>query len=121
MNLRSRISKSSRIGTVYYKIYALGEFATLDKLVFPTYQKRLINRDEVAQLTSYFGLDFGYINDPSAFIHLKIDEQNKRIYFLEEYVRKGLLNDKIAEAIKDLGYSKKSLPLTRLRKNQLLR
>ncbi len=60
----------------------------------------------MAQLTSYFGLDFGYINDPSAFIHLKIDEQNKRIYFLEEYVRKGLLNDKIAEAIKDLGYSK---------------
>lgn len=103
---KQNIEELANRNPAYYKIYALGEFATLDKLVFPTYQKRLINREEVAQLTSYFGLDFGYINDPSAFIHLKIDEQNKRIYFLEEYVRKGLLNDKIAEAIKDLGYSK---------------
>lgn len=90
----------------YYKIYALGEFATLDKLVFPKYEKRLINKEEVAHLTSYFGLDFGYINDPSAFIHLKVDEKNKRIYFMEEYVRKGLLNDQLAEAITDLGYAK---------------
>lgn len=90
----------------YYKIYALGEFATLDKLVFPKYEKRLINKEEVAHLTSYFGLDFGYINDPSAFIHLKVDEKNKRIYFMEEYVRKGLLNDQLAEAITRLGYAK---------------
>lgn len=43
----------------YYKIYALGEFATLDKLVFPTYEKKLINKEEVKHLPSYFGLDFG--------------------------------------------------------------
>lgn len=90
----------------YYKIYALGEFATLDKLVFPKYTKRLLNRTELAHLPSYFGLDFGYVNDPSAFIHLKIDEANKEIYFIEEYVRKGLLNDQIAQAIIDLGYQK---------------
>lgn len=90
----------------YYKIYALGEFATLDKLVFPKYTKRLLNRNELVHLPSYFGLDFGYVNDPSAFIHLKIDEVNKKIYFIEEYVRKGLLNDQIAQAIIDLGYQK---------------
>lgn len=90
----------------YYKIYALGEFATLDKLVFPKYTKRLLNRNELLHLPSYFGLDFGYVNDPSAFIHLKIDEANKKIYFIEEYVRKGLLNDQIAQAIIDLGYQK---------------
>lgn len=90
----------------YYKIYALGEFATLDKLVFPKYTKRLLNRNELLHLPSYFGLDFGYVNDPSAFIHLKIDEVNKKIYFIEEYVRKGLLNDQIAQAIIDLGYQK---------------
>lgn len=90
----------------YYKIYALGEFATLDKLVFPTYEKKLINKDEVKHLPSYFGLDFGYVNDPSAFIHLKVDEHNKRIYFVEEYVKKGMLNNEIAETIKSLGYQK---------------
>ncbi|HHV6092341.1 TPA: PBSX family phage terminase large subunit [Staphylococcus aureus] len=90
----------------YYKIYALGEFATLDKLVFPKYEKRLINKDELRHLPSYFGLDFGYVNDPSAFIHSKIDVKNKKLYIIEEYVKQGMLNDEIANVIKKLGYSK---------------
>ena len=90
----------------YYKIYALGEFATLDKLIFPKYKKQLLNKDELSHIPSDFGLDYGFINDPSAFMHVKIDEENKRLYILEEYVKKGLTNDKIAEAIKALGYSK---------------
>lgn len=103
---KENIEELAERNPAYYKIYALGEFATLDKLVFPKYEKKLINKEDVSHLPSYFGLDFGYINDPSAFIHLKIDEENKRIYFMEEYVRKGLLNDQIAQAILDLGYSK---------------
>ncbi|HDP5827683.1 TPA: PBSX family phage terminase large subunit [Staphylococcus aureus] len=90
----------------YYKIYALGEFATLDKLVFPNYEKRLINKDELRHLPSYFGLDFGYVNDPSASIHSKIDVKNKKLYIIEEYVKKGMLNNEIANVIKQLGYSK---------------
>ena len=39
-------------------------------------------------------------------MHVKIDEENKRLYIVEEYVKKGLTNDKIAEAIKALGYAK---------------
>lgn len=93
----------------YYKIYALGEFATLDKLIFPKYEKRIINKDNISNLKSYFGLDYGFINDPSAFMHVKIDEQNKVLYIVEEYVRKNLTNDKIANAIIDLGYSKEEI------------
>lgn len=93
----------------YYKIYALGEFATLDKLIFPKYEKRIINKDNINNLKSYFGLDYGFINDPSAFMHVKIDEQNKVLYIVEEYVRKNLTNDKIANAIIDLGYSKEEI------------
>lgn len=93
----------------YYKIYALGEFATLDKLVFPKYEKRLINKDELRHLPSYFGLDFGYVNDPSAFIHSKIDVKNKKIYIVEEYVKQGMLNDEIANVIKQLGYAKEEI------------
>ena len=39
-------------------------------------------------------------------MHVKVDRENKKIYVLEEYVRKGLLNNQIAEAITSLGYSK---------------
>ena len=93
----------------YYKIYALGEFATLDKLVFPKYEKRLLNKRELEHLPAYFGLDYGFINDPSALLHVRIDDKNKRLYVVEEFVKKGLTNDKIAEAIKTLGYAKEEI------------
>lgn len=93
----------------YYKIYALGEFATLDKLVFPKYEKRLLNKSEWERLPAYFGLDYGFINDPSALLHVRVDDENKRLYVVEEFVKKGLTNDKIAEAIKTLGYAKEEI------------
>lgn len=103
---KENIEELANRNEAYYKIYALGEFATLDKLVFPKYKKQLLNKEELKHIPSVFGLDYGFINDPSAFMHVKIDEENKRLYIAEEYVKKGLTNDKIAEAIKALGYSK---------------
>lgn len=103
---KENIEELAERNEAYYKIYALGEFATLDKLVFPKYKKQLLNKEELKHIPSDFGLDYGFINDPSAFMHVKIDEDNKRLYILEEYVKKSLTNDKIAEAIKALGYSK---------------
>lgn len=106
---RENIEELANRNEAYYKIYALGEFATLDKLVFPKYTKALLNKDELRQITSYFGLDYGFINDPSAFMHVKIDDDHKRLYVVEEYVKKGLTNDKIAESITALGYAKEQI------------
>lgn len=106
---RENIEELANRNEAYYKIYALGEFATLDKLVFPKYTKALLNKDDLKQITSYFGLDYGFINDPSAFMHVKIDDDRKRLYVVEEYVKKGLTNDKIAESITALGYAKEQI------------
>lgn len=106
---RENIEELANRNEAYYKIYALGEFATLDKLVFPKYTKSLLNKDDLRQITSYFGLDYGFINDPSAFMHVKIDDDRKRLYVVEEYVKKGLTNDKIAESITALGYAKEQI------------
>lgn len=106
---RENIEELANRNEAYYKIYALGEFATLDKLVFPKYTKALLNKDDLRQITSYFGLDYGFINDPSAFMHVKIDDDHKRLYVVEEYVKKGLTNDKIAESITALGYAKEQI------------
>lgn len=106
---RENIEELANRNEAYYKIYALGEFATLDKLVFPKYTKALLNKDDLRQIASYFGLDYGFINDPSAFMHVKIDDDRKRLYIVEEYVKKGLTNDKIAESITALGYAKEQI------------
>lgn len=90
----------------YYRIYTLGEFATLDKLVFPTYTTKIISENEVKGLPIFIGLDFGYINDPSALVWGNIDTVKKKIYVTGEYVRKGMKNDEIAETMIDLGIHK---------------
>lgn len=105
---RETIERLSETNTAYYKIYALGEFATLDKLIFPKYEKRLLNprSPDMVKLPSYFGLDFGFTNDPSVFVHVKVDKQNKVLYFMECYAKQGMLNDEIAQVIKSMGYGK---------------
>ncbi|HFI0402805.1 TPA: PBSX family phage terminase large subunit [Streptococcus suis] len=106
---RENIEELANRNEAYYKIYALGQFATLDKLVFPKYERKLLNKDTMRHLPSYFGLDYGFINDPSAFLHVKIDDKARKLYIVEEYVRKNLTNDKISEAIKGLGYAKEEI------------
>ena len=58
---RENIEELANRNEAYYKIYALGEFATLDKLVFPKYTKALLNKasPEMRVIPSYFGLDYG--------------------------------------------------------------
>lgn len=95
-----------RTNPAYYKIYTLGEFATLDKLVFPDFSKRRLSAQRMVNLPSYFGLDFGYTNDETAFMHVKVDQDNHTIYIMEEYAKHGMLNSDIARMIKQMGYSK---------------
>lgn len=37
---KNNLEELANRNPAYYKIYALGEFATLDKLVFPKYEKQ---------------------------------------------------------------------------------
>ena len=104
-NIRT-IENLKQTNPAYYKIYTLGEFATLDKLVFPSFTKRRLSTHTLSNLPSYFGLDFGYTNDETAFMHVKVDENTHTIYVMEEYAKHGMLNDDIARIIKQMGYSK---------------
>ncbi len=106
---RNNLEDLANRNPAYYKIYALGEFATLDKRVFPEYEVEILNKEDLRHIPSYFAFDYGYVNDPSAFIHVKVDKKNKRLYILEEYVKTGMLNDELANVIKQLGYSKERI------------
>lgn len=105
---RTTIEELEKRNPAYYRIYALGEFATLDKLVFPIYTMRRLDKhaDDLKPIESDFGLDFGYINDPSAFVHVKVNNKTKQIFILEEFTQKGMLNNQIADKITEFGYGK---------------
>ena len=90
---------------VYYKIYALGEFGSLDKLVYNNWQKMDFDPAKIkGQLLC--GLDFGYTNDPTAFVSSYLVEEERRIYVFKEWGGTGYLNDAIADQIREMGFAK---------------
>lgn len=98
----------------YYKIYCLGEFATLDKLIFTNWHDECFDYREILKQNSknieaVFGLDFGYTNDPTAFVCVLIDRIDKRMWIFDEFQEKGLTNDAIAKRIIELGYKKEKI------------
>lgn len=88
----------------YWNIYANGEFCSLDKLIYTNW--RISAEPVPANLFLLVGLDFGFVNDETALIISRIDEENKKIYIVDEYYEKGKLNDEIAGIIKYKGIAK---------------
>ena len=93
----------------YYKIYVRGEFATLDKLVFPVIQKRIISEDELTDAWFWAGMDFGYTNDPTAITWGYYNPVQNDLYITGEYDKIGMTNDVIAETLISLGLSKEKI------------
>lgn len=99
------LEEKQRSNYTYYKIYALGEFATLDKLVFTNWKTEEFNHADIdGELL--VGLDFGFVNDTSALVASILDESNKRIYVFKEWGDTGKVNEELANVIKSLGFSK---------------
>lgn len=98
------LEKMKETNYTYYCIYALGEFCSLDKLIYTNW--RLSDEEVPRDLPILIGLDFGYAADPSAFVVSRIDEDNKKIYVVDEYYKRAMLNNEIADMIKYKGYAK---------------
>ena len=89
----------------YFRIYALGEFASLDKLVFNNWKVEEFNHADIkGQLL--VGLDFGFTNDISAIVASIMVESEKRIYVFKTYGDTNKTNDDLANIITELGFSK---------------
>lgn len=99
-----------RSNPAYFRIYALGEFATLDKLIYTNWKVETFDYREVLRTVkdskAIFSLDFGFTNDPTAFVCSILDEINKKIWIFDGFEEKGLLNDEIAKKIIQMGYRK---------------
>ena len=99
------IEKMAQTNPTYYRIYALGEFASLDKLVYNNW--RIGHVDDTRDWALLCGLDFGFTNDPTAFVVSFL--KGNTLFIAKEYVQTGLLNDQIATIIKDLGFAKSTI------------
>lgn len=92
-----------------YAIEGLGEWGIAEGLVYEDFVEREFNYQEISKrksVTSIFGLDFGYTNDPTAFICALVDQDTKELYIFDEHYEKAMTNSEIAAMIKYKGYAK---------------
>lgn len=92
-----------------YKVAGLGDWGIVDGLVFENWEEKAFDIDVIRHkkgVRAYFGLDFGYTNDPSALPALLVDNKNRVIYVFDEIYERGLTNEMIAQHITSHGYAK---------------
>lgn len=107
-----------------YDVAGLGNWGISEGLVFENWEvldfdvKELgiirnddgsIKKDESYQYKHFFGLDYGYTNDPTAFIAFVVNPINHEVYIYDEHYETKMLNSDIAAMIKRKGFAKERI------------
>lgn len=90
-----------------YQVAGLGNWGMVDGLVYENFREAEFKLSDLpGTARSFFGLDFGYTNDPTAFWAGMVDEKSKKIWVFDEMYERGMSNERIAERITEMGYAK---------------
>ena len=112
-----------------YTVAGLGEWGVADGLVYENFEVLDFEFDEKGnilcksrdvegnvpykldswRMRHFFGLDYGYTNDPTAFIAFAVAPESKEIYIYDEHYETKMLNSDIAEMIKSKGFAKERI------------
>lgn len=95
-----------------YRVAGLGEWGVVDGTVYEDWEEKAFSVEEISKtagVKSAFGLDFGYVNDPSALFCGLVSAEAKTIWVFDEMYGFGLSNEAIAEKVTALGYAKEKI------------
>lgn len=96
-----------------YSIEGLGDWGIAEGLVFENWEEFDFDYERMCRITDdrgnpkfrqLSGLDFGYTNDPTAFIALLADEKNRKLYIYDEVYRTHMKNQDIYNTLKYKGF-----------------
>ena len=96
-----------------YAVAGLGEWGIAEGLVYENWEIKDFDvptlgaeNNEEWKFKHFFGLDYGYTNDPTAFIAFAVNNVDKEIYIYDEHYQTKMLNSDIANMIIAKGYAK---------------
>lgn len=96
-----------------YKVAGLGEWGIVEGVIYENWEEREYTlagiREEHKDLQTVCGLDFGYTNDPSAFVIGFLSQADKTLYVWDEIYKTGLTNPDIVTEITAAGYRKETI------------
>lgn len=91
-----------------YAVAGLGEWGISEGLVYENWTSGIADT-ESGDWRAYFGLDYGYTTDPTAFIAIMVNASQKQIYVFDEFCKRKMLNSDIAKEIISRGYGKEKI------------
>lgn len=95
-----------------YRTAGLGEWGIVEGLVYENWEERVFDVHEISirpSVRSVFGMDFGYVNDPSTLFCGLVDTVAREIYVFDEMYEKGMSNEDILSKVSEMGYSKERI------------
>ena len=95
-----------------YRTAGLGEWGIVEGLVYENWEERVFDVHEISirpSVRSAFGMDFGYVNDPSTLFCGLVDTVAREIYVFDEMYEKGMSNQDILSKVSEMGYSKERI------------
>ncbi len=95
-----------------YQVAGLGNWGITEGLVFENWKEKDFDVEYIRRkkgIKEVYGLDWGYSADPTAFVCILVDTQEKRLFIYDEMYEKGLTNERIAELIREMGYDREHI------------
>lgn len=98
-----------------YRVAGLGDWGISEGLIFDNWAVQAFSVEELLhgkdgeRYTCVYGLDYGYSNDPTAFIAAAVSPQDKRLYIFDEHYQTRMVNSDIAAMIQEKGYQKERI------------
>lgn len=92
-----------------FAIEGRGEWGISEGAVFDRWRVESFNPDNLSReidratmrpkYRALFGLDFGFSQDPTAFVYLLADEKRRKLFVCAEFYERGMLLDRLASKI----------------------
>lgn len=103
-----------------YAVAGLGEWGISEGLVYERWDVTPFDKGKIGgdpeskdnecwKYKHVFGLDYGYTNDPTAFIAMAVNPMEKVLYIYDEHYKTKMLNNEIAAMITAKGYAKERI------------
>lgn len=89
-----------------YQVAGLGNWGVVEGLVYENWKEEAFTLQDIRHCRTVCGLDFGYTNDPSAFVIGFLDKEHMKLYIWDEIYQTGMSNRAIFNAIVNAGYGK---------------
>ncbi len=98
-----------------YRVAGLGDWGISEGLIFDRWKVEPFSLSDILDgedgwtYTCVFGLDYGYTNDPTAFIAAAVSPTLRKMYIFDEHYATRMVNSEIAAMIVAKGYAKERI------------